>query len=133
MKGEPMNKISIGAVSALVLGLVAPALAHHSAKMFDSEHPITLEGTIVEFQWTNPHTWIQVNVPNAQGEMEEWSIEGTSPNNLARRGWTRTTFQPGDKVKMVVNPMKNGSPGGLFVSATFDDGRVVGRQAGGNN
>jgi hypothetical protein len=128
-----MKNISVGAVTAIVLGLVAPSLAHHSMNMFDDEHPITLEGTIVEFQWTNPHTWIQLDVLNEQAESVEWSIEAGSPNNLARRGWSRTTFQPGDKVVIVINPMKNGSPGGSFVSATLEDGRVLGRQTSGIN
>lgn len=112
-------------VAGLALLVAAPASAHHSFAMFDNSKKVTLDGTVKEFQWTNPHTWVQVNVRNAQGQMEEWSVEGGSPNGLARRGWKRTTLKAGDKVKVVINPLKSGEKGGSFVSATFEDGRVL--------
>ena len=117
--------------AALVAGAALaapPALSHHSFSMFDSRQEVTLTGTVKEFQWTNPHTWIQLNVRNAQGQVEEWSIEGSSPNGLARRGWKRNTLRPGDKVSVRINPLKNGDKGGSFVSATFEDGRVLNAQ-----
>ena len=117
------------AIGVAGLAMIAgPSYAHHSFAMFDNQKQMTLEGTVKEFQWTNPHTWIQLNVRNAQGQVEEWSIEGSSPNGLARRGWKRNTLRPGDKVSVRINPLKNGDKGGSFVSATFADGRVLNAQ-----
>ncbi len=76
--------------------------------MFDNEKEMTLEGTIKEFQWTNPHTWTQVLVKDASGKEVEWSIEGGSPNSLSRAGWKRTSIKPGDQATLVIHPLKNG-------------------------
>ena len=101
-------------------------LAHHSAAMFDAEKVKELTGTVKEFQWKNPHVWIQIYVPNAAGAKEEWSIEGGGPNSLSRQGWRPTTFKPGDAVSIKVNPMKDGSAAGQFIGAKFADGTTVG-------
>ena len=101
------------------------ASAHHSATMFDNTRVKELSGTIKEFQWKNPHVWIQLDVKNA-GTNEEWSIEGGSPNTLSRQGWRPTTFAPGAAVTVRVNPMKDGSSGGLFVGAMLGDGKTLG-------
>lgn len=116
-------------VTAVVVGALAfPGLApgHHSATMFESQ-VVELAGTVKEFQWTNPHTWIQVLVEDETGETVEWSIEGGGPNSLARRGWRPTTFEPGDAVTVRIRPMRNGAPAGLFVGARFMDGSTIGR------
>ena len=110
--------------SAAILAAAPAALAHHSFAMFDTKKTITLNGTIKEFQWTNPHSWVQINVPNADGKMVEWSIEMGSPNMLSRNGWRPSTLKPGDKVELITNPMKDGSPGGAMVKITVPDGRV---------
>ena len=102
------------------------ALAHHSAAMFDPEKVKELSGTVKEFQWKNPHVWIQIYVQNASGAKEEWSIEGGGPNSLSRQGWRPTTFKPGDAVSIKVNPMKDGSAAGQFIGAKFADGKTVG-------
>src|SRR5215510_13038540 len=102
------------------------ALAHHSAAMFDPEKVKELSGTVKEFQWKNPHVWIQIYVQNAAGAKEEWSIEGGGPNSLSRQGWRPTTFKPGDAVSIKVNPMKDGSAAGQFIGAKFADGKTVG-------
>jgi hypothetical protein len=91
--------------STLLPGVVAHA--HHSYTRFNMASSVTLEGTIKEFQWTNPHVWIQLLVTDAAtGEEKEWSIETDSPNMLARRGWSRKIMQPGDKAKVVLHPLK---------------------------
>jgi hypothetical protein len=114
---------------ALIAGSVAlasgPALAHHSFAMFDRDKEVTIVGTVKEFQWTNPHSWIQVNVPNKAGKMVEWSIEGGSPNIMVRQGWKRDIMKPGDKVTVVLNPMKDGSPGGSLVRVTMPSGLTL--------
>jgi hypothetical protein len=115
----------IAAVAAAGLaGAAGPAFAHHSFAMFDQTKQMTLVGTVKEFQWTNPHTWIQLNVPT-NGKVVEWSIEGGSPNGLARRGWKSTSLKPGDKVTVVVAPMKDGSNGGSLKTVTTADGKTL--------
>jgi hypothetical protein len=113
-----------------MLGLAAvamPALAHHSFAMFESEKNMTLEGTVKEFQWTNPHTWIQLLVTGTDGKVTEWSIEGASPNGLRRQGWRAEVIKPGDKVTVTIRPLKSGEPGGALVNVTLPDGKVLGR------
>ena len=103
-------------------------LAHHAGTMFDENKTAELTGTIKEFQFTNPHSWIQVMVMTKPGEApKEWSVEWGSPNQLARQGIRPSTFPSGTKVTMKVHPMRDGSAAGLFVAAKFDDGKVVGR------
>jgi hypothetical protein len=116
------------AVALIVIGwaLVATAYAHHSFAMFDQSQQLTLKGTVREFQWTNPHAWIHLDVPNANGVKDTWQVELNSPNNLKRQGWKSTSVKPGDQVTLVLNPLKDGSKGGLFVSVTLPDGSVLG-------
>ena len=112
--------LSIGFGAFALLG-AAPVLAHHSFAMFDTQREVTLAGTVREFQWTNPHSWLQLNV--AQGSRTvEYSIEMGSPNTMSRKGWRRGTFKPGDNVTVVINPMRDGSPGGSLVSAVDAQG-----------
>jgi hypothetical protein len=111
---------------AAAFACATPALAHHSFAMFDSQKEIVINGTIKEFQWTNPHSWIQINVPDANGGMKEWSIEGATPNGLARQGWRSTSLKPGDKVSIQIHPMKNGSAGGSLIAVTLPDGTKLG-------
>lgn len=118
--------------SAIVICAVgtAPALAHHSFAMFDQQKTTTLSGTVKSFEWTNPHIWIQLDVLNAKGQAEEWGIEGSTPSILSRKGWTRHAFQPGDKVKVSIHPIKTGGLGGSFMSAVFEDGHVLSEAPG---
>jgi len=115
------------AVMALTLSAAgaAPALAHHSFAMFDNQKTVTLEGTVKEFQWTNPHTWIQIVVKDPSGKDVEWSVEGGSPNGLSRQGWKRQSLKPGDKASVVIHPLKDGTNGGSLVSATVN-GQPIG-------
>jgi hypothetical protein len=124
------TRITIAA-ALLTAGLVvvnSPVLAHHSSAMFDDARVVELSGTVKELQWTNPHVWLQVVVEDkAKGARTEWSIEGGSPNSLSRNGWRSTTFKPGDAVTVRVNPMKDGTAAGGFVGAKFADGKTIGR------
>jgi hypothetical protein len=115
---------------ALAAIAVASVSAHHSFAPFNMQEEKTLVGTVKEFQWTNPHSWIWLNVPNAKGGVELWGVEGMSPNYLGRRGWSRTTFKPGDKVTVVVRPARDGSLAGIFVRATLPNGRQLTFAAG---
>ena len=107
------------------LAVAGAAGAHHSFSVFDMQTSKELEGEIVEFQWTNPHTWTWMDVTNADGTKTRWGLEGMSPNFLGRRGWTKNTFKPGDKVKVVIWPLKSGEPGGTLQKATLPDGTEV--------
>jgi hypothetical protein len=112
-------------IAALLIA--APISAHHSGAIFDSEQSITLSGTVREFQWTNPHCWIQVVVAGAAGE-EEWSVEMGAPLQLFQAGWKPGTLKPGDEITVIVHPMRDGTTGGLFVSATGKGGATLGKQ-----
>jgi hypothetical protein len=118
--------IALGAsLGALSLVLAGPALAHHAFAMFDTSRELTLDGTVKQFQWTNPHTWVQLMVKDPDGREVEWGIEGASPNNLSRFGWSRNSIKAGDHVQVVVHPLKDGSIGGSLVKIMVN-GQVVG-------
>jgi Family of unknown function (DUF6152) len=120
------SSIFAGQILVGCLLAVRLAIAHHSGAGFNSDEVKEFTATIKEFQFTNPHTWIQVIVTNEQGQQQEWSIEWGSPNSLARRGVRPSTFPPGAEVRMQIHPMANGSPAGGFVAARFSDGTTVG-------
>ena len=105
----------------------APALAHHSFAMFDSQKTVTLEGTVKAFQWTNPHTWVEIIVKDPSGKEVESSVEGGSPNGLVREGWSRQSLKPGDKATIVIHPLKDGTNGGSLVSAKVN-GQLIGKR-----
>ena len=116
-----MNRLLLAAALTLA---ATPALAHHSFAMFDQRRIMTLEGTVTEFQWTNPHAFIEIDAV-AGGGTQHWSIELNSPNNLKRQGWTRTALKRGDKVSLRMNPLRDGSHGGLFLDVRLPDGRTL--------
>jgi len=115
-------KIKALAMTGLALAMFTmPASAHHSFAMFDAEKSITIEGTVKEFQWTNPHSWILMNVGQ-----DQWAIELGAPGGLARQGWVPKTLTPGMKVSAVIHPLKDGTHGGQFMAVTLPDGTVKG-------
>ena len=106
------------------LGLAAPCVAHHSFAMFDQTRTVTLHGTVKTLQWTNPHCFVQLLVPAGSGPTE-WSIEMSSPLFMYRDGFRPGTLKPGDSITVVINPVKDGTRGGRFVSATDADGQPL--------
>lgn len=108
------------------LCVAGSAWAHHSFAMFDQSKKVTLKGTVREFQWTNPHAWIHLDVPNASGGVDSWQVELNSPNNLKRQGWKSSSLTVGEKVTLMLNPLKDGTKGGLFIAVTLPDGTVLG-------
>jgi len=118
-----LARVAIGL--AVLAGMVVPALAHHSFAMFDRDKEVTLVGTVREFQWTNPHAFIEMDVPGSKGDAEKWSIELNSPNNLTRQGWKSGMLKPGDKISLTMNPLRDGKKGGLFVSVVLPDGKII--------
>src|SRR5262245_49274436 len=123
-----MTRCIVTCAVTLVL-TAATVVAHHSPVLFDRSVAKTLVGTVVEFTWTNPHSSIQLDVPNASGGVERWGVELGSPQSMARTGWKSSILKPGDKVTVVVNPLKSGEPGGIFVSLVLADGRKLGGRA----
>src|SRR6185295_4243163 len=119
--------LAVAALTAIIPNAVPTALAHHSGVEFDTSKVVEITGTIKEFQFKNPHTWIQVMVPNGKGDTVEWSLEWGSPNSLGRQGVRPTTFPVGAKATLRINPMRTGAPGGAFVGAKFEDGKTVGQ------
>jgi hypothetical protein len=121
-----MKRFIAAVAGLLLLAASMPAHVHHSGAMFDSGRQQTIKGTITEFNWTNPHSSFKVDVKNAEGKVETWAIEMNSPQNLIRTGWKRTTIKPGDEVTVVVHPLRDGKPGGSYVSITLADGKTLG-------
>jgi hypothetical protein len=124
-----MNRAFL-ACAGLVMMLAGSSIAaHHSPVMFDRSVSKTLVGTVVQFTWTNPHSSIQLDVPNESGGVDRWGVELGSPQSMARNGWRSNLLKPGDKVTVVVNPLKSGEFGGIFVSLVLADGRRLGGRA----
>ena len=120
MKNAFALACALGLAGAGLASLAAPAFAHHSFAMFDQKKVMTLQGTVVEFQWTNPHAFIELEAKGGR----HWSIELNSPNNLKRQGWTKAALKPGDKVSVRIAPLRDGRSGGLFLDLTKADGTV---------
>jgi hypothetical protein len=106
---------------ALALSMTS-ASAHHSFAMFDYMKSVTVEGTVKEFQWTNPHSWILMMVRNPQGVEEQWAIELGTPAGLRRQGWVPKTVTPGMTITALIHPLKDGTRGGRGISITLPDG-----------
>ena len=104
---------------------LAPALAHHSYAMFDMQKTLKLDATVVRFKWQNPHAFIEADAA-ARGGSERWSIEMTSPNNLAQEGWRRTSLKPGDRVTVWVHPLRSGARGGSYAGVRLPNGTTLG-------
>ena len=120
-----MQKFLLGCACVVVLASVVPMAAHHSPAAFDRTKEVKLVGTVKEFRWQNPHTWIEVIVLDEKGKEVVWGVELTSPTYLIRAGWKSNIIKPGDKVTVVVNPVRSGEPSGIFRSLTLADGRVL--------
>ena len=116
---------ALGLAGISVVMCAIPALAHHSFAMFDGNRTMTIEGTVKEFTWTNPHAWIVMMVSDAQGQPQQWALELPAPGNLAGRGWLPKSLTPGMKVSAVIHPLKNGGPGGSCLTVTLPDGTVL--------
>lgn len=117
-------------LSALMAaGLIAmaagPAIAHHSFSAFNTTEEKTVTGAVKKVEWTNPHIWIWIDVPNDKGGTDVYGFEGMSPNFLERRDWTRTTLKVGDKIAVTFNPLKDGGKGGMFRTGKLANGKVL--------
>ena len=102
------------AIGAGFLAASAAAYAHHSFAMFDQEHPMELKGTVTEFKFTSPHTFVLLEVKGTDGSSTVWNLEGASPSALVREGWSSKTLKAGDELKMTIDPLRSGAPGGAW-------------------
>jgi hypothetical protein len=114
------------ALAGIALLVVAPAFAHHSFSMFDREKSLTMSGTVTEYEWTNPHVWIHMKVPDEKGVAREWGFEMQAIAQDSAGGWRSDSVKPGDKVSIEFHPLKDGSRGGQLVSATLANGQHLG-------
>jgi hypothetical protein len=114
-------------VALVAAGLAPIAAAHHSTSMYDRLKPVTIAAEVVEFRWVNPHSYLTVvETAAASGAAPRtWSIEMSSPGVLTRSGWSKRTFNPGDKITLKFGPLRDGDSGGIFLEATLADGKVM--------
>jgi hypothetical protein len=110
---------------AIILSTGVIMTAHHSFAMFNMTEEKTITGTVKQVEWTNPHIWIWIDVPNDKGSVDLYGFEGMSPNFLERRNWTRTTLKAGDKITVTFRPLRNGKNGGMFVTGKMPSGTVL--------
>jgi hypothetical protein len=120
-----MRLVSI-VLAAGALSVAVPALAHHSFAMFDRDKDVTISGTVTEFEWTNPHVWIHMSVPDQAGKAVVWSFEMQAIQADMALGWRSDSVKPGDKVSIEFHPLKDGSRGGQLMSATLANGQHLG-------
>jgi hypothetical protein len=116
--------VTLGLVAA---GAALPSLAHHSTSMYDRSAPVTIEAEVVEFRWVNPHSTLTVveSAAASGAAPKTWSVEMSSPGVLTRNGWTKRTFNPGDRITLKLGPLRTGDAGGIFMEATLADGTVM--------
>ena len=122
-----LNRALLSSIAALAL-LVATAgiaAAHHSFVAFNMNEEKTVTGTVNKVEWTNPHIWIWIDVPNEKGVAELYGFEGMSPNFLERRNWTRTTLKAGEKITITFRPLRDGKNGGMFMNGRMTNGTVL--------
>jgi hypothetical protein len=118
-----ITKIVLAGTAAALFA--APAFAHHSFAMFDQSRKSNVEATVKDFEWINPHIWLHVDAPNAEGKMVTWSFEAGSIGQLTVSGWKRDTVKAGDKVTVGFHPLRDGSYGGQLLDVKLPDGRTL--------
>ncbi|HEY7187041.1 MAG TPA: DUF6152 family protein [Vicinamibacterales bacterium] len=129
--GQARRTAAAIAVLGVTLAAASSASAHHSFAMFDTAKRVSLTGTVTAFEWTNPHVYIEMDVPDDKGgAVKHWSVELGSPSILQQGGWKFSDVKVGDKVTAVINPLRNGDAGGLLFQVTLRDGRVLGNGPG---
>ena len=110
-----------------LLAMSGAGVAHHSFAMFDQEHPIEIVGTVTDFRYTSPHIYIFLDVKGDDGITMNWNLEGGSPSLLVREGWSSKSIKPGDELRMTIDPLRSGEPGGAWqvTRIKFKDGRPI--------
>ena len=117
--------VAILTALAVFLLISGPASAHHSMSMYDRSHDTSFKATIIEFNWSNPHSQITFNATDEHGNIEKWVAEGPGPNRLANHGWSKDTLKPGDQVTITGNRNKDGSPTMRFEKVILPNGQEL--------
>jgi hypothetical protein len=112
-------------ITAAAVIATAPVAAHHGAATFDTGKELTMQGTVTEWVWSNPHCFLKFDVTEKDGTVRHWTVETSNPPDMVNRGWTRRSFKGGDKVTVVVEPVKSGNPVGRLLTVTLPDGKVL--------
>lgn len=122
-----MSKRSISFLNAAVALLIlsAPLFAHHGTVAFDTANPLTMKGTVTEWDWSNPHCLLQFDVKNEKGEIVHWIAETQNPATMVNAGWAKATFKPGDEITVTVMPTKNGTPRGQIKQVVLPSGKTL--------
>ena len=121
-----IKKINILSLLAMLMVVARfTAAAHHSPAVFDRTKEVKLVGSVKEFRWSNPHSFIELDVRNEKGGTDTWAVEMNPPNYLVKAGWTSKTVKPGDMVTIMVNPLRTNEPVGKFVTITLPGGQVL--------
>ena len=110
---------------ACMVAAAAPLAAHHGTSLYDMEKEIVLAGTVIEWSWRNPHTWLTLQVPASEGVVEEWSIESAPPAYMARQGWSESTFKSGEKVTVTIALLKGGQKAGILLEVSRGTGDLL--------
>jgi hypothetical protein len=131
MKKTPRVLILAVLTLSIMISTAVSISAHHSFAMFNMNEEKTITGTVKQVEWTNPHIWIWIDVPNDKGSVDLYGFEGMSPNFLERRNWTRSTLKPGDKITVTFRPLRDGKNGGMFVNGKMPGGTVLTMGGGG--
>ena len=121
----PMKRMQFTFACMVAVFFAASVLAHHSPAVFDRTKEVKLVGAVKEFRWSNPHSFIELDVRNEKGEMEAWAVEMNPPSYLVKAGWKSSTVKPGDMVTVVVNPLRTNEKVGKFVSITLSSGQLL--------
>src|SRR5258706_15627750 len=120
-----MNVKTFSLAMLTAAAFAVPALAHHSFAMFDAEKTVTLNGTVKEFEWTNPHMWLYVMVQDAGGKALEYPLEMQGPGQNMKNGWKQDSLKPGDKVTVEMHPLKTGARGGQLLTVVLPSGQKL--------
>ena len=123
-----MKLANLGLTALLI---VSTAVAHHSPIVFDRTKQVTITGTVTEFRWGNPHSWIHIDVADKDGKVSNWAVEMDPASHLAREGWKSSTLKPGDKISVTVFPLRNDEKGGQYISVKLPDGSSLGQRESG--
>ena len=121
-----MNLQVVSLTAVAVAAFTASALAHHSFAMFDQQQTVTVQGTVKEFEWVNPHSWLRIMVNDEKtGQPMLWALELSSPSRLVTMGMRADSMRAGDAVSVTIHPLKDGARGGQFIQAVLADGKKV--------
>jgi hypothetical protein len=104
------------------------AFAHHGTEAYNEQAKLNFKGTVVSFEWSNPHCQLHLDVTDAKGNVVHWNFEASPPNVLVHSGWTKDSIKPGDQVTVVGSPAKNGAPIGIIQKVILPNGRELTRE-----